>query len=204
MKKGITLIETLIGIVLLSVIVAGVFHIEYFARAQVIYADRRAKLHNEAMILLEHMSKNLALTIGNLTIDGINGGVNSVYDTNGINGDVGIIARIDGPSGSRDGKRGAGDYNIGYRWRDAGAPIAQRYQVWFYPAYVAAGNHGGAEVLVTNVKSLSFATDVNNNYIDVNATLCFDARNNLDTCGTASNPEEDISATIVLPMVSVK
>ncbi len=204
-NSGLTLIETLIGIVLLSVIIIGFFNIEYFARAQVLFADRRVKVHNEAIILMEHMAKNLSLAIGNIPINGINGNIDTnVFDITPINGDVGIVAYIDGPAANGDGLRGANDYRIGYRYRGAGPPATERYQVWFYPAYVTIGNHGPSEVIASDVTNLVFTTSANNNFIGVDATFCFDAVDNLATCGTAANPSENLSANIALPMVSVR
>ncbi|MBU1727435.1 MAG: type II secretion system GspH family protein [Candidatus Omnitrophica bacterium] len=64
---AMTLIELLFALVLFSIIVLAIGSIESFSRYQVVGSDRRAKLQNEAMLVLEHMSKNAARATGDST-----------------------------------------------------------------------------------------------------------------------------------------
>jgi Tfp pilus assembly protein PilV len=64
-ESGITLIELIIAIVLMSLVLLGFFSIELFSNHHVISSDRRAKVQNEISYAIEHMSKYVQMSNGN-------------------------------------------------------------------------------------------------------------------------------------------
>ncbi len=64
-KCGLTLIELLISVILMSLILLGFFSIDLFSRNHVVTSDRRAKVQNEISYALEHMSKYVQQANGN-------------------------------------------------------------------------------------------------------------------------------------------
>ncbi|MFH1413836.1 MAG: prepilin-type N-terminal cleavage/methylation domain-containing protein [Candidatus Omnitrophota bacterium] len=69
-KQGITLLELLIAIGLLSVIVLGVSSISIFSRHHAINSTVRSQLQAEIFLVIEHMNKRISRAIGNEFIDG--------------------------------------------------------------------------------------------------------------------------------------
>lgn len=61
---GITLIELLVAIILLSVVALAVGNIDLFSRHHLLSSDRRLKLQNELSFTLEHISKNVYQGVG--------------------------------------------------------------------------------------------------------------------------------------------
>ncbi|MCX5711543.1 MAG: hypothetical protein NTY47_00505, partial [Candidatus Omnitrophica bacterium] len=71
--RGISVLELLIALILMSFIVLGFSSIELFSRYQVTSSDRRAKIQNEAAYVLEHMAKNIMNAIGTSSNPGVYG-----------------------------------------------------------------------------------------------------------------------------------
>jgi Tfp pilus assembly protein PilW len=65
--SGMTLIELVVAVILLSVIILAVMSIGSFGRYHLISSDRRARLQNELSFALEHMQKNIVQATGNAT-----------------------------------------------------------------------------------------------------------------------------------------
>lgn len=63
--RGVTLIELVISITIISVMVLGLYSINIFSRNQVLSSDRRAKLQIDLVNALEHMSKYVHQANGN-------------------------------------------------------------------------------------------------------------------------------------------
>ncbi len=66
--KGITLMELLIAIGLLSMVVLALSSIDLFSRHHLIDSDRRARLQNEVSYALEHMTQQISGAVGNMAI----------------------------------------------------------------------------------------------------------------------------------------
>jgi Tfp pilus assembly protein PilV len=64
-KYGLSLIELLVSVVLMSLVLLGFFTIDLFSRNHVVTADRRAKVQNDISNALEHMSKYIQRSNGN-------------------------------------------------------------------------------------------------------------------------------------------
>ena len=65
--RGLTLIELLVSLIILSLIIVGIYNIETFSNSQVIDSDHRAKVQNDLAFALEHMSKYIQQGNGNIT-----------------------------------------------------------------------------------------------------------------------------------------
>lgn len=61
---GLSLIELLVSMILMSLVVLGFFSIDLFSRHHVISSDRRAKVQNEVSYAIEYMSKYVQQSIG--------------------------------------------------------------------------------------------------------------------------------------------
>lgn len=69
--KGITLLELLISILVVSIMVLSFYSLEEYAHSQVIFSDRRAKVQNDLNYALEHMSKYVHQANGYVNDPGI-------------------------------------------------------------------------------------------------------------------------------------
>ena len=61
---GITLIELIVSMALMSLVVLSIYSIELFSRHHVISSDKRAKVQNEISYAIEYMSKYVQQAIG--------------------------------------------------------------------------------------------------------------------------------------------
>ena len=64
---AVTLLELIIACILLGLIVITVSTVGLFSHAQVLSADRRAQVQNEAAYVLEHMGKFVMQGVGDAT-----------------------------------------------------------------------------------------------------------------------------------------
>lgn len=68
---GLTLLELLIAMIILTILVIGFSHVQFLSHVQVIGADRRAKLQNDISLILEDISKSVLRATGNVNDPGI-------------------------------------------------------------------------------------------------------------------------------------
>jgi hypothetical protein len=204
-RIGVTLLELLIAITLLSVIVIGFTSIDMFSRYHVLTADRRAKVQNEVSYVLEHMSKEISKAIGDsnnlpVVIDDSNRRVKVYIDYN------------------PDGQRGTGDRWIAYRYRDSSAPEAERYQLWYCPQctdstcgvctpddWNSTGFINNGYVLSRKITSFSPTYDntetdgdPRDDYLEIQSTIRWDPAQAV----SFDNPEVTMSTRIKMPSVS--
>jgi Tfp pilus assembly protein PilV len=64
---GLSLIELLVSMILMSLVLLGFFSIELFSSHHVVSSDRRAKVQNEISYAIEYMSKYVQQANGNLS-----------------------------------------------------------------------------------------------------------------------------------------
>jgi len=194
MNKSVTLIELLIAICIFSLIVIGFSSIDTFSRYRVITSDRRAKLQNDASYVLEHMAKEIGMAIGDVN--------NSTVDTSNIGGDAAVQVWIDY---NQNGQRDAGDREIAYRF--TGSPAA--YQIRFCPECTNGPctncnpNWNSTEILSSRISSFTPTYSSTGNYVDINITACWDAKDSPATCGTVvDNPRIRMRNRINMPSLS--
>ena len=63
--KGITFVELLISLIVVSIMVLSFYSLETYGHRQVMIADRRVKVQNDLAYALEHMSKYIQKANGN-------------------------------------------------------------------------------------------------------------------------------------------
>lgn len=171
--SGITLLELLIAVSLLSLLIIGFSGIELFSRYQVISADKRTRVQNEAAHVVEHISKNIANAIG----DRNDFPVANIPD--------GASIRVDS---NRNGRRDAADTQIAYRFLPGN--IMRYYS-----------NYPGSFETISQ-KISNFTWTVVNNSFEVEVVACDDPDSNPFACGTSDNPAAEITTRINMPSVS--
>lgn len=200
-KPGLTLFEMLISVVIFSLVVLGLSSIDTFSRYHVISSDKRAKLQNDAAYILEHMAKETARAIGDVTSSPNNLPV--VIDDS--NRRVKVYIDYDG-----DGQRSAGDRWIAYRYRDSSAPQAEQYQFWYCSQCTdstcdTCSTAWGTVINTLSNKIISFTPSYSssNNYAEMQLTACSDPDGSPSACYTLDNPTLNMKNRIQMPAVSI-
>lgn len=183
--KGVTLIELLIAIVLLSMVVVGFFGIDRFANQQLLGTDRRARLQNEVFYVLSHMNKNLTNAIGD-TVS------NAVQITPSGTNTGNLSVTIDTVP---DGVRTSADTDVRYLLGAVGGCAgAQANHLYF-----RVGN-AACEELASHVRD--FDVTLVDNYLNVYIAACWDPDGAPLACGNLDNPQVEMRSTIRMPSVS--
>ena len=205
LSKSLTLLELIIGLVLLTIVVLTLSSVDFFSRTHIITSSRMATLSNEVSLALEHMSKEITRAIGNTAIaeqDPIN--------LDNISGDSAIRVYVDqNQNGQRDDP-GEGDRWIAYRWTAANGNQNDRYQIWYCPdcqnnqctrCDPVWGNAGN--IVARHISQFTPLQPANTNYVEVEITACW---NPTDAgCGTVNNPANPavrMRSRIRMPSVS--
>lgn len=202
---GLTLIELLISLVLLSVIILGFSNIEIFSRRHILTTDKREKLQNEVAFILEHMAKNISQAIGNERAMG-----------------DGTVLRIKGPDGDFitvsvyiDANKNAllddGDFWVGYNW---GVDYSPQYKYQFRYCGRCDTRSCSDSACKVNVERLAdditeFVFDkmpggMLRDYADVKITACWDPLQTEAGCGAADNPGFTARTRIRMPSVATQ
>jgi prepilin-type N-terminal cleavage/methylation domain-containing protein len=192
-KRGLTLIELIISVILLGVVVMGFFGLDTFTREQLIATERREQIQNEAYLILSHMSKQLTQAIGDVQNPPV--GISSV----GLN--TSEFAVYTDSSG--DGiLNTAVDNHIKYCYNYNGCGCAYgTYTFAFTPRDNPAPSVAG-EVLSNRVRYFN-ATLLFNNMVLINLSTCWDPAN-ITTCGTPKNPAVNLTSIVKMPLVSLQ
>lgn len=215
---GMTLVELLVGLALLSIIVLGLSQIDLFSRSQVLRTDRQAVVENELSLILSHMDKTGLWAIGNERVYGNDTVVRSDTDGNSID----LAVYVDGNKDGKYTSAGGGDYAVAYQLGTnpgAGAGLPKQHHLRYCsqcnsisvcknnaqcPAWETLGTHISS---ITNFAiSKPNGSKLNNNYVYIEMTACWrpDApANTPDSCGTLLNPQVTMHTVINFPMVSV-
>jgi len=192
-KRAITLIELLVSIVLLWIVLLGLYGIDIFSHQQFIASDKRSKVQNEASFVLSHISKNLLRAIGD--IDPAN---QAVTITAGGNTAI-ILATIDSSS---DGIRNfPGDSIIGYCFNNNACGPAAGATTMVFNGNMSA-SPAVAEVIANHVQS--FNAVLNQNYLNLTISTCWDPDGTPLACGTLDNPSMNLTSIIKMPSVSAQ
>jgi len=85
-RNGVSLLELLIAVALISVIILAVTSIDMFGRRQALDSDRRAKLQNEITFILEDMTKKISKAAGNELAQGKDSVIQHIYRSSAIPG----------------------------------------------------------------------------------------------------------------------
>lgn len=119
-SRAVSLIELILGLVLLSLIVLALNNVTYFGNFQLSSANRRTKMQNDATFVLAHMAKYIGRAIGDFSNPAIvayadNKGIRVKIDSNG--------------NGIRDDD--ATDLWVAYRHEEIGFPATDS-EIRFY------------------------------------------------------------------------
>ncbi len=191
--KAITLIELLVSIVLLGMVVVGLFNIDLFSRQQFLAIDRKAKLQNEAVYALSHISKQLARAIGDVN----NPPVTFTY----ASGMTSVIrATIDAtPDGLRNF---ANDANVSYCYNSTGCNNPAVPYTIYFNSNISASPMPASEILVRHVKF--FNATQSGNYVTVNVVTCWDPAESSQACGSLGKPAFNMTNFLSMPSVSAQ
>jgi len=209
-NKSVTLLELLIAIVLLSVLVLGLTSIDVFSRHHVISSDRRSKLQNELYLILEHMTKNVGLAIGNEALNGSGTVVNESINVGVMESSI-IKVYIDA---SGDGIRQApivnpaagDDHWIAYRYFDINSASGVRNRVQ-YCGRCSDGTCSSCmdawSTLGTHVINFPLGA-LTENYVAIGTTVnpvvaCWDPAG---SCGSTDDPQINMLTRIKLPSIA--
>jgi hypothetical protein len=212
---GVTLLELVISIILMSIVALGIINIEFFSRFQVKSSMRQTKVQTELSVALSHMTKGISKAIGNEVVNN----ADTVVAIDNNPNSVVLRVYIDA---SNNGKREAEvsfppgptptqDHWIAYSYGTSGAPV-NRYKVR-YCGRCRRDNCNqcmdAEEDISSNITSFipdpSLAKPVNgfgqlnNNFVTIQIQACWDAT----LAASLDNPCFTMSSRIEMPAVSV-
>lgn len=210
--KGMTLLELLIAISLLSLIILALASINTFSHYHVLTAQYRSKVQNEASLILEHMTKQIGNAIGNEAVNG----AKTVVNTDWISGHPAIRVFVD--AGTLSGglfQPGEGqgsnvtptgnDHWIAYTYAGSGTYAHQlRYCNYCQDEdCIFSQCRQTPEVLTNRMTSFIPAYPANQNFVNIQFTTCWNTVGaNLTACGSADNPDVTMNTDIKMPSVS--
>jgi hypothetical protein len=209
---GVTLLELIIAIILMSIVMHGILYIEFFSRFQVKSSMRQTKVQTELSVALSHMTKGISKAIGNEVVNTADTVVAIDNNPNSVVLRVYIDASNNGKR--EDPKDNPGlteDHWIAYSYGTSGAPV-NRYKVT-YCGRCRRDNCNqcmdAEEDISSNITSFipdpSLAKPVNgfgqlnNNFVTIQIQACWDAT----LAASLDNPCFTMSSRIEMPAVSV-
>ncbi|MGD0337121.1 MAG: prepilin-type N-terminal cleavage/methylation domain-containing protein [Candidatus Omnitrophota bacterium] len=196
-RYGITLIELIVALILMFIVVLGISSIDVFSHRQVIAAERRAKLQNEATFLLEHMAKNIANATGNNNIVDQQV-VNTTTITGGYDSSIQVhVAGADRISGYYDSP----NHWIAYAFINNSGIV--NYCGNCSDAVCSSGcNSAWESAIASRISGFAPAYDPVHSYIDMTVSTCWDITWAIGPCGGLNNPQINMTARLQMPSVS--
>jgi Tfp pilus assembly protein PilV len=173
-SPGITLIELVIAITLVSLVVVGLSNINIFSHSQALEASRRTTVQNEVTLALDHMTKEISRAIG----DANNFPV--------LITSPGLRVRVDS---NLNGRYDAGDDQIAYSF--SGNQIG----------YFSRCCSGSPALVARRIVEFT-PTLTSNYYLNVRIRACWTTPTPVETNGTADNPCVVMSTNIRMPSVA--
>jgi len=181
-KRGITLIELLISLVLMTMIVLSFASFDLYGRYHVLTADRRARVQNDVAFVLEHMTKEISKAEGDVNHQP-------------------ILIPSPPPGGRME--------QIQFNSKDCGCVMS--YDFYGTPAgypfgylveFCEWGVPAAGKTISKKITNVSPNYNVTNNYLDIELTGCYDPDGTPNTCGTPDNPSVTMRTRIKMPSVS--
>lgn len=196
-RRGVTLFELIIAIVLLGLMVVGLGSIELFSHFQTIDADRRATLQNDVSYILEFIAKDIVRAVGNLAGDS----PIERYTSNGERIKICMDTNINGQKDTND------FWSAYWFFDDTYNPATDRYQL----RYCSQCKNEPCnqcdfdwDVLSTRISNFSFQYSSDNNWVEIELTGCWDPDGAPNACGTPMNPEVTMTTRASMPSVSAR
>jgi len=166
-------------------------NLEIFSRNAFMNTDRKTKVTNDAMYILEHMNKFIGKAIGDSSDF-------PVADTPPIAGCERLI-RVWTKANFTSSLKSDGDREVAYCFNNA------THTVTFYPHIRTwpdtATEDLAGEALSHNVYDWNAVFDEHWPYVNANVTVCWNAS---DECGSVDNPRVKLDTRISMPSLSVK
>ena len=189
--RGLTLLELIFGIVLMSIIVLGLMNIDYFSHFHVLSANRRTTLQNAVAISLDHMAKEIGRAIGDITVVGGVAQFPVTIDT--MAGNPRLRVWVDqNANGRRDPS--PTDQEIAY--------VLANNQMQYYANCCV----GVPEVIATRFTDFIGSIGANNYDLNVRVRACWDPATapaiGVSPDGTPDNPCVVMTTNIRMPSVS--
>lgn len=199
MARGLTLLELMIALVLLSLVVTVFYQLQIFTHQNVLIADRRSQVQNEVSFILEHMSQNIKNAIGNTALVGPSNQVVNVDTTSGAER-LSVYIDASGDGARQDPTNNPAvdrDHWISYR------RPADSNEIEFCGRCQTDSSCGSCmdtrEVLGRRVTEFDPVYTVGNNFVDVTITARFDPST---PAGVSDNPQVSMQAGIAMLGVS--
>ena len=218
-NPGVTLVELVISVALMSLLVLSYFQIDSFSRFQVVSSNRKARLQSDVSLILEQITKDAVGAIGS---DGIipypghpptvqiiyPGGVTVLriwVDGNPYinDSDPGYDGDDHLPNSRRDDLLACPncDHEVGFSFTGATGAVSDMYQVRYYrycrgPRCDDIAGYVGPEVLSKHI--LSFTPALVNNIIDLDIS----ARWKPAEAASIENPTVTMRSRLNMPAVS--
>ena len=184
-RNAVSLIELMVGLVLVTLVILGLSNIELFSRNIFFHTDKKIKVQNDVAYVLQHMGKFIARGIADPANDAINVAPVSPYNANEMVRDW-TDSEPDGVLNTTT------DTQVAYIFD----PAAN--EVLFFSDYIGEPAH--SERLSANV--LHFNVSYNaarKNVLAVAISGCA----NITGCGSSrDNPQVNLSTVIFLPSVT--
>lgn len=191
---GLSLIELVLAIVLMSLIILSLANIDVFSHFHVISASRWTAAQSEATLALDHIAKEINNAVGNTAIAN-----QFPVDISNIAGDYGVKVWVDGDNdGSKDSY--PDDHQIAYRFTAGNGAPADQWQIWYYDTCVGPNCNQAGSTAPERIsyQITGFTAGVTGNAVNVSVTARWRANQAL----SRDNPEVTMSSSIKMPAVS--
>jgi hypothetical protein len=206
--KSVTLIEMVITLLLISILAIVFAAIELMGVSRLLAVDRRSKVQNDLVYILEHSTKQISKAIGNTQINTAAGDeVVETIDKIDINDGASIRFYVDS---NEDGVRNDTTPWRAYRFNATGG----EYQLWYCsncPNYACAScssDAWGTKILSSKITNANYTYSSVNNYVNITIEGCWDPNpanvTKFGNCGSSNNPSASMKARIKMPAVSTR
>jgi hypothetical protein len=174
---------------LLGMVILGVYSIDTFSRYHLVTSDKRAKVQNEVSLVLEHMARTIALTIGDFKNYPLNLSSNTLTFWADSNQD-GILNLT------------TGDNLSAYRYNATENAIRYCVNYTNSTSSCSSGWEFLSHYIVSNLTSSYITVNNTTNYVDISLSGCWKPSDPV-SCGTSDNPSVTMNSSIKMLSVSV-
>lgn len=183
-RRALTLIELLMAMVIFCMVIFGFYNIQLFSHSQVVASSRRATLQGEVIYVIEHMSKRLRNTIGDVAAYPVDFGPDghTVRFWSDTVADGRFIAGQDRRSYYRHVDPGT----VYFCPDDSASPVAEELL---------------ASHIISNFDASSITINTATNYVGINLKACWNP-SNPSSCGSPDNPAVTFNSRVEMPSVS--
>jgi len=195
-KRGTTMLELVIAMVIIGMVIFGFYSIQQFSDYQVVSANRKSQLQNEASLVLEHMAKYLSNVTSTPGSDAIVFSNSTTFSALRAYADANGNGMLDTDADS---------------WLEHNVSSAGILRFCSNLTTTGVACQAGKDMILTKKMRGNLHTDFafNNttNFLDANVTLCWmpslwNSTKLYERCGQPKNPKVQMRARIPLLSVS--